>query len=115
MGETEEEGIDFVSAFVGQFASHQATEQRLKAERRAGLTPKQGARRKGPPKQQINFRATAETKALIEALGEHLGKNVTDVSRWLWRSWPNQKELRNDRARLSNFCRRANSGRDRAC
>jgi hypothetical protein len=78
MPETEEEGMDFVSAFKGTFASHQAIEQRLKAERRAGLTPKQRAK-KGPPKKQINFRATAETKALIEALGEHLGKSVTDV------------------------------------
>jgi hypothetical protein len=73
-----EEGMDFLSAFTGKFGSLEGAQQRLKAERRAGLTPKQRERR-GPPKQQINFRATAETKALIDALAEHLGKSATDV------------------------------------
>jgi hypothetical protein len=78
MSEQDEEGMDFVSAFRDTFASPRATELRLKAERRAGLTPKQRAK-KAPPKKQINFHATAETKTLIEALGEHLGKSVSDV------------------------------------
>jgi hypothetical protein len=77
MSETEE-GMDFESVFADRFKNRDRTNERLKAERVAGLTQKQRQMRK-PPKQQINFRATAETKALIEALGEHLGKSVTDV------------------------------------
>lgn len=78
MAETEE-GLDFESAFKGTFGDPKKTAERLKAERRAGLTPAQRRRSKGPPKTQVNFRATAETKALIDELAEHLGKSTTDV------------------------------------
>jgi hypothetical protein len=77
MAETEE-GMDLVSAFKGRFGSIEGTRERLKAERRAGLTPKQRAK-KAPPKKQVNFRATAETRALIRALAEHLDVSATDV------------------------------------
>jgi hypothetical protein len=78
MAETEE-GMDFLSAFKGKFAVRENTQARVKAERRAGMTPKQRERMKGPPKRQINFRATAETKALIERMAERLDKSITEV------------------------------------
>jgi len=78
MAETEE-GMDFLGAFKDRFAARENTQARVKAERRAGMTPKQRERIKGPPKQQINFRATAETKALIEQIAERLEKSITDV------------------------------------
>ena len=78
MAETEE-GMDFLGAFKDRFAARENTQARVKAERRAGMTPKQRERMKGPPKQQINFRATAETKALIEQIAERLDKSITDV------------------------------------
>jgi hypothetical protein len=78
-----EEGADFEGQFhklfaTGNFASSEETEQRLKRERKAGQTPKQ-RRKKSVPKKQINFRATAETEALIKKLAGHLDKSVTDV------------------------------------
>ena len=78
MAETEE-GMDFLGAFKERFAAREKTQARVKAERRAGMTAKQRERIKGPPKQQINFRATVETKALIEEIAESLGKSITDV------------------------------------
>lgn len=78
MAETEE-GMDFLGAFKERFAARENTQARVKAERRAGMTPKQRERIKGPPKLQINFRATAETKALIEKIGESLDRSITDV------------------------------------
>jgi hypothetical protein len=76
---SEEAGLDFIGAFTDKFAQREKTQGRLKAERKAGLTPAQRNRAKGPPKKQINFRATLETEALIHALAEHLDKSVTDV------------------------------------
>jgi hypothetical protein len=73
-----EEGTDFLSGFKGKFGSIESTQQRLKAERRAGLTPKQRAK-KAPPKKQVNFRATAETRALIKTMSAHLDTDDTDV------------------------------------
>lgn len=73
-----DEGANFLSAFHQKFAAAERTEARRKAERRAGLTPGQRARR-GPPKVQLNFRATKETKALIDALADHTGSTITDV------------------------------------
>jgi hypothetical protein len=78
-----DEGMDFEAQFLKDmgtdgFAAPERTQQRLKAERKAGLTPKQRAK-KTAPKKQINFRATAETKALIEKLAAHLDASVTDV------------------------------------
>jgi hypothetical protein len=79
MSETEqEEGMDFVSQFQGAFASKDAMRARLERERRAAETPKQKARR-GPPKKQVNFRATVETLAQLDTLAAALGKSTTDV------------------------------------
>jgi hypothetical protein len=73
-----EEGMNFLSQLKGGFGLIEGTRERLKAERRAGLTPKQRAK-KGPPKKQVNFRATAETRALIKAMSAHLDTDDTDV------------------------------------
>jgi hypothetical protein len=73
-----DEGMDFANIFVDRFKSRERTTARLKAEHVAAMTPKQRARRK-PPKIQINFRASAETKATIDALAERLSLTVTDV------------------------------------
>ena len=77
--EHDDEGMAFADAFRGMFAAPEHTQARLKAERRAGLTPKQRASRSVAKDKQINFRATADTKALVKALGEHLGKRPSDV------------------------------------
>ena len=68
-----EEGLDFLGAFQDKFALIENTTKRLKTERRAGLTPKQ-RQRCGPPKKQINFRATERTRSLLAALSAHLTK-----------------------------------------
>jgi hypothetical protein len=52
--------------------------ERLAAERRAGLSPKQRARR-GTAKTQLNVRATDETRATIDALAGHLDVSITEV------------------------------------
>lgn len=72
MGENEE-GMDFLGAFRDRFAAPENTAKRIIAERRANLTPKQRQRR-GPPKKQINFRATDQTRELLAALSAHLTK-----------------------------------------
>lgn len=73
-----DEGSNFISAFKDKFARPERTEARRKAERRAGMTPAQRGR-KGPPKTQINFRATAETKTQLEALAERTDQSVTEI------------------------------------
>lgn len=73
-----DEGLNLLGALKARFAPGQRTEARRKAERRGAMTPAERGR-KGAPKVQVNFRATAETKALIDALSERLGKSVTDV------------------------------------
>jgi hypothetical protein len=78
MSEIEEEGEDFLAQFKGQFASMDAMKDRLARERKAGRTPAQKAR-KGPPKKQVNFRATLETLAQLDALAKHMGESTTDV------------------------------------
>jgi len=74
----EEEGMDFVAQFKGQFASMDAMKERMTRERKAARTPAQKAR-KGPPTKQKNFRATAETLAQMQALAKHLDLNDTEV------------------------------------
>jgi hypothetical protein len=75
-----EEDDGWADTFVGTYAKSRAgLEQRMKAERRAGRTAKQRERAKRIPKLQINFRATAETKALIDRLCQRLGKSQTEV------------------------------------
>ena len=76
-----EEDDGWADAFVGTYAkSREGLEQRMQAERRAGRTAKQRKRaRKAPPKKQVNFRATDETRALIKAMAAHLNTDDTDV------------------------------------
>jgi|RhiMethySRZTD1v2_1073278.scaffolds.fasta_scaffold745370_2 hypothetical protein len=47
MAETEE-GMDFLGAFKDRFAARENTQAEVKAERRAGMPPKQRERIKGP-------------------------------------------------------------------
>lgn len=85
---TEDEGIEaslevlrgrYASTEKGRFGSPELTNARRRAERLAGMSPAQ-RRRAGPPKVQVNFRATAETKALINELKERLQlKSEADV------------------------------------
>jgi hypothetical protein len=63
--------MDFLGAFREKFAAPENAAKRIKAERRANLTPKQ-RRRRGPPKKQTNFRATEQTRTLLAALSAHL-------------------------------------------
>lgn len=74
----DDEGLDFAAAFAGAFGSLDQTQSRLKAERRAGLTPRQRAR-KAVRVVQVNFRAAPETKALAERLAAHLDCSVADI------------------------------------
>lgn len=74
-----DEGSSFIAAFKDQFGSKARTTARAQAERRAGLTPKQRARSKGPPKKQKNFRASEKTLAQLKALVAHTDTSDTDV------------------------------------
>jgi len=75
-----EEGANFLTAFKDTFGSKERTNARSKRERRAGMTPKQRARVKGPPKTQKNFRATAQTLARLKALlAAGIRENETDI------------------------------------
>lgn len=78
---SDDEGTDFLSAFKGAFGSSANTAARLKAERRAGRTPKERSRGgKGLTRSvQINFRATTETQALLKSLADALDGSVADV------------------------------------
>jgi hypothetical protein len=74
MDDLEDEGAN-IDAFMGMFtqekyANPQRTRARLKAERRAGLSPKQRTRLESA-KKQVNFRADDETRALIARLSAH--------------------------------------------
>lgn len=76
----DDEGTDFLVAFQSTFAAPERTQERLKAERRAGLTPKQRAARKPTMRTaQINFRASKELKALSETLAQHLDISIADL------------------------------------
>lgn len=82
----DDEGADFLSAFKGAFGksagdAKKHLETRLKAERRAGRTPKERSRGgKGLSRPvQINFRASKDTQALLKALADKLECSVADV------------------------------------
>jgi len=81
MADQSEEGTSFETAFVSTFGSRTNVEARLKAERRAGLTPKQRSARKtaDPRSVQVNVRATVRTKALLDALADKLNCSAGDV------------------------------------
>jgi hypothetical protein len=81
MSEPVEEDDGWTDEFLGTYAkSRTGLEQRLKAERRAGRTAKQRERaRRAVPKKQLNVRATADTKAVLDRLCQHLGKSQTEI------------------------------------
>jgi hypothetical protein len=74
MADSDDEGAslaEFMGMFTREtFANPAHTRSRLKAERRAGLSPKQRTRL-GTPKKQVNFRADDATRALIGRLSAH--------------------------------------------
>jgi len=77
----DDEGTDFVAAMKRQFRQAPAgssTKERLKAERRAGRTPKQRVRRAKKP-HAVNFRASDETFALVVGLMAKLEADKTAV------------------------------------
>src|SRR5262245_5461337 len=80
MSEVEEDD-GWADEFLGTYAKSRAgLEQRIKAERRAGRTAKQRERaRKAMPKKQLNIRATAQTKTLLDRLCQQLGQSQTVV------------------------------------
>ena len=64
------------------FQDTAAVEDRLKRERKANQTRSERKRKPKPKKhrtQQVNVRMTKEMKALVDALAQHLGCNVTDM------------------------------------
>jgi hypothetical protein len=75
----DEEGTSFESAFGALFGTRTNTQARLKAERRAGLTPKQRDRKKIKGRDvQVNVRATKAVKELLDTLAERLGGSAAD-------------------------------------
>ena len=74
----DEEGQDFVQAFGQVFGDVANTERRLKAERRAGMTSKQRAKR-AKKTATVNFRCSDETRGKVEALAAKFDSNFTDV------------------------------------
>jgi len=74
----DDEGMSFETAFTGLFGANTNVEARLKAERRAGLTPKQRAR-KATRTVQVNVRATPALKALLDAIADKLDCSAADV------------------------------------
>jgi len=77
----DEEGTDFVAAMKRHFVQAPAsssTKERLKAERRAGRTPKQRVKRAKKP-HALNFRASDETFALVVGLMAKLDADKTTV------------------------------------
>jgi hypothetical protein len=87
-GPPSNEGETFGSLFAGLFsglssnananAAAAATDARLQAERRAGMTPRQRARR-AVRTAQVNFRADPAIKAVAEAIADKLNCSVADV------------------------------------
>ena len=76
----DEDAVDlFINAFQGAtFGAKGHTAERLKAERRAGLTSAQRDRR-GPIKRQMNFRATDATRDQLLRLAEQFDTTITEI------------------------------------
>jgi hypothetical protein len=81
MSDADDEGLDFAAAMRQHFAGEpQAaiTEARLRAERRAGMTSKQRAKR-AKKTSSLNFRCSEEVRALAKAMAARLDCDLTDV------------------------------------
>lgn len=75
----DEEGTSFEGAFGALFGAQTNTQDRLKAERRAGMTAKQRDRKKIKNRDvQINVRATKAVKALLDRITSQLGGSAAD-------------------------------------
>ena len=74
----DEEGQDFVQAFGQVYGDVANTRQRLKAERRAGMSSKQRAKR-AKKTATVNFRCSDSTRKQVEALAAKLDCNFTEV------------------------------------
>jgi hypothetical protein len=75
----DEEGMSFESAFGTLFRQPSTLEARYKAERVAGRTPKQRARKNKKNRTvQINVRATEAVKALLDQVTAALGGSAGD-------------------------------------
>lgn len=82
MSDRDDTDASFADVFKTKFATGVNTGARLKAERRAGRTPKERHRGggKGPLRNvQINVRGTAQTKKLLEHLAEFMKGSHADV------------------------------------
>lgn len=81
MSERDEADVPLQEVFKAKFGSGANTAERLKAERRAGRTPKERHRAsKGSTRNvQINVRGTAKTKSLLEQIAELLDVSHADV------------------------------------
>lgn len=75
---TDEEGMDFEGIFRDRVASVTRTEERLRAERRAGMTSRQRAKR-AKKTETLNCRCTHEVRAMADALAEKLECGLSDV------------------------------------
>ena len=76
----EEHVEDFMAQFGRgrRYGDPASTQERLKAERKAGQTAKQRGK-KSVAKKQLNIRATDETHALIAKLAAQLDTTATDI------------------------------------
>lgn len=72
------EGQDFVRAFSQAFGATANTDMRLKAERRAGMSSKQRARR-AKKAATLNFRCSDQVRSQVEQLATKLDTNFTGV------------------------------------
>jgi hypothetical protein len=82
MSEHDDLNVDFGEAFKSKFAQNAKTAERIKAERRAGRTPKERNRATKPGLRrdyQINVRGTIVTKELLDKLADHLKGSQADV------------------------------------
>lgn len=82
MSERDETDAAFADVFKTKFGASVNTKARLKAERRAGRSPKERNRvAKGDLRNvQINIRATQRTKGLLDMLADTLEKDGRAVS-----------------------------------
>lgn len=78
MDEEGQDSQDFERAFGKAFGDVANTQQRLKAERRAGMTSKQRSKRAKKPA-TVNFRCSDETRGQVEALAKKFDSNFTEV------------------------------------
>ncbi len=75
----EEDKAEFVSMFAAKFASNATPTKRIKSERTAAMTEKQHARLGRARPVQVNFRTSADCKALAVGLADHMKVSVAEM------------------------------------